>query len=106
MQSQYDTIVRKQRRWWSVFTDVVSSRSIVRDVLGYRRTVELDDVAERQESMEEHLRALRADVKKLTAEAAGQRALIRALARRQVEAVDDYEDAADADEADTLESLY
>jgi len=109
-QSQYDTIVRKARHWWSIFTDVVSSRSIVRDVLGYRRTIELEDVAERQELMEEHLKGLRADVKRLTAEAAGQRALLRAFAKKRLaageeaDAVDEYEDA--ADEEDETDGMF
>ena len=36
---QIEQIERKKRYWWSVFTDVVSSRSIVRDVQNNRHTV-------------------------------------------------------------------
>lgn len=37
--TQIERIVRTRRRWWSVFTDVVSSRSIVKDVQNFRQNV-------------------------------------------------------------------
>ena len=36
---QVEIIERKSRHWWSVFTDVVSSRSIVKEVTSLRQAV-------------------------------------------------------------------
>ncbi len=38
---QIERIERKQRHWWNIFTDVVSSRSIVKDVQNFRQSVSL-----------------------------------------------------------------
>ena len=41
LNQQYEVLERKKRRWWSVFTDVVSSRSIVNDITNFRHTVSI-----------------------------------------------------------------
>lgn len=79
---QKETIVRKHRRWWSVFTDVVSSRSIVKDVLGFRDVIELTDVSEKQETLQETVNAMRKELGKLAKENAKMKDILLAMAEK------------------------
>ncbi len=79
MSTQIERIERKPRHWWSLFTDVVSSRSIVADVQNYRESLDLQDVLDRQATMQDNIKSLKGELKAVAGENTRMRELLAAL---------------------------
>jgi len=89
---QFELIKKGKKQWWHLFTDIVSSRNIFSENQGANVDVTLQDVADKQEKMDETMQRLRSEVRSMAAESEKMREILLAFAERQsgmAEAFDD-----------------
>ncbi|TRY67514.1 hypothetical protein TCAL_06427 [Tigriopus californicus] len=87
--TQRETIHRKKRHWWSIFTDVVSSRSIIKDVTGYRNIVDIQDVLDKQDAMDDAMGSLKSEMRSIAEENSKMKEILISLAERSGISVQD-----------------
>lgn len=80
--TQREIIRRKKRHWWSVFTDVVSSRSIIKDVTGFRNIVDIQDVLDKQDAMDDAMSSLKSEIRSIAEENSKMKDILISLAEK------------------------